>query len=660
MRYFGKGVSSLICCLSLLIIAPITESASLDDLTWLPLLTANIKKLQPNKDCPQNRINDLSVDKKNDQINSDVRLVNWDLNCSSTDSNKSVPLSNKQKNKQVEKLLIQIANLPLFKLRFNTINLVSDLLKDKFSTSLYLKKSQTSLFSTAISDLLTLKLTLDLANNQLDLKAKIKLDKLSSYIDLTEVQRRYLKDDLILSYKSSLKKWHQGWFKIEWQGKLPDFSEQVNLSTTGNIDIFKQSITLSKLVVSAKNVTFALSEQQSWKTPYIKIKLSAPAILNYQQLKIEKLPLHLRIGPSVILTKVARGKSKRIRIDKQKLPAVFMQLSATGTKRFQRVDWELALLNQKLTGKLMADSKKLQLQIVDNQINLKTLIASSGRYINGLDLLKINQGMVKLDISAHYLRKKKITQFSSVIKSAEIAGEYDNILFDGVSFSSDLNYLINKQKKITIKQDKQQLHIKNLFVGFPIQALQIDAVVNAGKPIVEHFKAKLLSGQVDFDNFKLTAPSQTMLNITGISLAEIIKYSAYPEIQSKAIIDGLLPLSLTLEGPEITDGLIYARPPGGYIKVPENTVIKAMGEGDPSVLFTMQLLSDFQFDTMRGKVGYTSDGESDLKIEIKGISPKVSGTQPINFNYSHQENILKLLKSLRFSDQLERSIKEKY
>ena len=122
----------------------------------------------------------------------------------------------------------------------------------------------------------------------------------------------------------------------------------------------------------------------------------------------------------------------------------------------------------------------------------------------------------------------------------------------------------------------------------------------------------------------------------------------------------MLPLTLTREGPEIKDGVIFARVPGGYIKVPENTVIKAMGRGNPTFSFTMKLLSNFQFDTMQGRIGYTSDGESDLKIEIKGISPTVSGTQPINFNYSHNENILKLLKSLRFNEELVRDIKERY
>ena len=72
------------------------------------------------------------------------------------------------------------------------------------------------------------------------------------------------------------------------------------------------------------------------------------------------------------------------------------------------------------------------------------------------------------------------------------------------------------------------------------------------------------------------------------------------------------------------------------------------------------MLSNLQFDTLQGVIDYAADGESDLKIEMKGINPNVSGTRPVTFNYSHNENILKLLKSLRFNEQLIKQIEERY
>jgi hypothetical protein len=49
-------------------------------------------------------------------------------------------------------------------------------------------------------------------------------------------------------------------------------------------------------------------------------------------MSIKYFPMHLRIGSSHLLTKVERGKSKRIRIDKQKLPSIYMQFTTSGTE----------------------------------------------------------------------------------------------------------------------------------------------------------------------------------------------------------------------------------------------------------------------------------------------------------------------------------------
>jgi len=325
-----------------------------------------------------------------------------------------------------------------------------------------------------------------------------------------------------------------------------------------------------------------------------------------------------------------------------------------------QADWQLALLKQVFHGELRLVDNIASLQVDKKILNIKSLLAYLGEYIEQASLIDIESGELSLELNLLYRLAEQSMMFAGTVSSSEIAGKQEDILFDGVEFNSQFNYSIDKQREVTIDKDEQQLKIKNLFIGVPIQALKIDARMQNGEPVIDHFKARLLGGRLDFADFSVNAPSQTTINLSGISLTEIIKYSAYPEIEGKGLIDVQLPLELTDNGPEINAGLISARAPGGYIKVPENTVITAMGRANPAFFLTMQLLSNFQFDTMQGKIAYTSDGESDLNVEIKGISPTVSGTQPINFNYSHSENILKLLQSLRFNDELLRDIEERY
>jgi hypothetical protein len=619
-----------------------------------------MQRLQPDKNCPQNQVNDLQVNKNGPQINSYIREINWDVDCTQSEIKQNQSTTALEQQKQIVQLLSQLAVLPKFELKLNTINLTSKLIKTTLSSKLSIKKSSSTIFLTFKSNLLKGQISLNLHSKKLRVDANVLLDKLPNYIHLTDQQSHYFNNNLSLNYQSDLNYWQMGAFKADWQGDIPELAQNVAFSIEGKVDLSKKHLTLSTFSADAKKILIPISKKQSWKAGYIKLNNNGPALFNYADMKVESLPVHLRVGTSNILTKVERGKSKRIRIDKQKLPPLFMQLVVSGIENELLVDWGLTLLNQKLSGKLLLDTEFVKLQVLENSINLKSLVESTRSYVDGLDLLEIEKGAIKLNLLAQYQRHKKTMIFNSQLITDDISGKNDNIVFDGASFNSQLHYQVNNQNEFSILEDKQQLKVANLFIGVPIQSLQIDARFEGGEPVVQHFKARLLGGRLDFDDFKLNAPSQTILNVGGISLAEIIKYSAYPEIKSEAVIDGMLPLTLTANGPEITDGIIFARPPGGYIKVPENTVIKAMGRGNPAFSFTMQLLSNFQFDTLLGRIGYTSDGESDLNVKIKGISPTVSGTQPVNFNYSHNENILKLLKTLRFNDELVRDIKERY
>lgn len=659
MNILGKGVAFFLLFCGSLMTSQLARASSFETLNWLPLLTASMKSFQPDILCPNNKINDLKVEKQNVKIITTIREVNWDINCNKSEQ-ESPALSDKQKTEQIDLLLTQLSQLPAFKINLKTINIVTSLLKTEYSSKLSVDKSNSQVSVKIKSELVTALLTLNLRSKKLNVDAKLNLDKLPTYLHTTTEQDRYLKNSAVFNYQGDLNKWFNGQFKLDWQGAIEGVSNDVALSVVGELNLLSERLTLSKLSINAKKITLLLSETQSWKTAYIKLKNSEDISLNFAQLNIKALPLELRIGSSRLFTKVERGKSKRIRIDKQKLPSVYLQLAARGAMDNLLVEWRLALLNQTLKGEVSVTPALIKLQMADNNIKLASLLKAASKYVEGLDLFVIQKGVIQQDLLAEYDRIKQTITLESSLNSSEIAGERDKVLFDGVYFSSQLHYVIDEQKNITAHQDEQQLKIANLFVGVPIQALQLDAQVVAGKPVVQHFKARLLGGRVDFDDFKLSAPSQTILNISGVDLAEVIKYTAYPEIDIKGIVDGMLPLTLKKQGPEILDGIIFARPPGGFIKVPESTTTEAMGSRNPALSLTLQILSNLQFNTMQGKIGYTSDGESDFKVEIKGISPKVTGTQPINFNYSHNENILKLLKSLRFNEELVRDIKERY
>ena len=669
LRQLNSYLITLSCLL--LLSPPLSAQTTEEALSnWLALLTfnitSNIKGIQPNQSCAQNQLLNIQASNKKNQLNIDIEAIDWDLDCPAVkvDSSPGVkaPPFALQKEKidlQLNELVKFLAALPETTITIKSLNLASDLINNKLSFSVLIKKSKDHVFIRLGGRQLQSDLNINLLSGVLSLQSNLDLGQIAPLITLPAALKKLLNKPLKLTYHGNLKRWEKGDFTLNWQGSLPDLAQQGQLSLAGNIDLLAHMLTLSQLDVNLQNVSYNLSAQQIWQTRSITLKLAEPALINLAALQIKRLPVQLRIGRSALLTKTPSAKTQRMRSDTQKLPSLFASVNAQGAFDEMLLDWRLSLLEQRLTGTLLYADKKVKVQLPDGQLSLQTLLASLQPYLSAAQLLQIKSGDIKLQLSAIYDLTQQSVRLQSRISGQEIAGENSNLLFDGVSLDSELDYLFAKGK-LTVNEDKQQLKIANLFVGVPIQALQLDGKINGGAPLVQHFKARLFGGRVDFDDFGLSAPSQTSVNLSGISLSEVVKYSAYPEIQSRAIIDGMLPLSLTAQGPTIIDGRIFARPPGGYIKVPENAVIVAMGKENPAVAYALQLLSDFQFETLQGVIGYTADGESDLKIAIKGTNPNISKTQVINFNYSHNENILKLLKSLRFNEQLVQQLKEKY
>ena len=654
---------------AILFITPVVLAQSIEKplFTWLPLLTSDLQLLQPNQHCPQNKIVNIQIRKEKNNIETDIAAVDWDLNCQtaqtkrgSTHKSYSLVQQKDHINLQIKALFKFLAVFPETNIRIKAVNLHADLLDKKLAFSAFIKKTAEHLFITLSGEQLDLKLKVNLFNKQLSLESTVTLEEIEKFINLPDRLKKLSDNELKIAYLSDLNHWEEGTFTLNSQGKLADLAEQVELTAAGDLDLLTQQINLKSIFFNLRNISYKISRQQEWQAAYIKLQLTEPALINLSAPSSKSFPLQLRVGRSALLTKLPLGKSQRIRVDKQKLPPLFAAINAQGALHNMTLDWRLSLLDQTLTGKLLyaQNELKLKLEVPDTPLSAQKLVEALRSYLPDLQLVEINSGDINLQLSAYYDLKRKVAGVESTINATDIAGKNDNVLFDGVTLNSYLDYRLEKQQ-IIVDKDKQQLKIANLFIGVPVQALQLDAQLNAGELVVDHFKARLLGGRIDFTDFRLKAPSQTLLNLSGFSLSEVIKYSAYPEIKSKAIIDGVLPLLLTEQGPVIKNGEIFARHPG-YIKVPENTVAKTMGRENPAFSFTMRVLSDLQFDTLRGVLDYAADGESELKVEIKGVNPNVSGTRPVVFNYSHNENILKLLKSLRFNEQLIKQIEERY
>jgi len=642
-------------------------------LSWLPLVSSSLKRLQPDIHCLQNQIADIQVVKEKDKVNASIGLIDWDLNCqppnaAQTSSSKTLTSDKSQRAAQVDQFLTFLARLPDIEIAVKSVNLKSDQLNKKLSFNVHISKKKQAVFIRLTNESGQLTVNLDLLKQDFHLKTDFKSEQFLQYIKLSKTYAQLIKGSFTFSYSADLNKWESGQFALKSSGEKSPLAEKTVLNLAGGINLLTRQVSLQKMELGLTKINYAPTNNSLLKIPYLKLTLPQPAIINLSnEINIKTLPVHLRIGSGSVKTKVEPAKNPDIKPDiklsvrtkTQKFPALFVSLKLHGKANNLNIDWSASLINNTIAGTLNYKTNMLTANIKKGQLSAAALIDGLQDYVPAVQNWSVAKGLINYQLNAKYNLETKNGYLKSVLKGEDMVGQNGSILFDGLAFNSDTEFEINNAN-FHIKQGKQQLTLDNLFVGVPIQAMRVDAHSSAGITVIDDFNARLLGGKVTFENLKIQPQSSSSIHLSGLSLSELIKYSAYPAISAKGFLDGVLPLTLTSQGVNIEQGVIFARAPGGYIKVPQDDVVKKMASTHPAFAFTLRLLSNFQFDTLRARIGYTADGEVDINAEIHGMSPDVSAKQPVEFNYSHTENILKLLESLRFSDELTRQIQEKY
>ena len=619
-------------------------------LSWLPLFSANLKRFQVNKHCPQNQFHDIQGITENDKLIINIARLDWDLNCVPAQSSKAqltTSSGSAQKTIVIDSLLEQVTTVltkfPESEVRINSIYLQSD----KFNKTLVLTMKAHKNAHLVVLDLAnefgSLRLKINLLSKEFSAALDFSLEKTFDYVNMPSAYRKLIKGDLKVNYLGNLKRWQEGAYTLNLAANMAGVAKSIALKSSGNINLLNKQLALNNMTLDVDKVNYKISDNKNWQSDYIKIKLTEKNLIALQpQLNFKTMPISLRIGKSIL-----QFKNQQVNVKTQKLPSVSALLIAYMIKNKVSADWRLSSLNQSIEGNLEYSKEHIKVNIEQGRLLAPTLFTALSDYLPTIKYWSVNSGIINYHGNAEYDLKTKSGSLKSRLTANNIAGKKEDFVFGGLSFSSKLDYQVNNNK-IIIKQDKQQLKLASLFIGIPIDNLQLDAKLNAGLPIIEHFQADLLGGKVSLKELKLQAPSRSLLKVSGLSLNEIVTHSAYPEIKSQGSIDAQLPLELNAKGISIVNGTVYARPPGGFIKVPNNQITKAMTESNPAFSFTLALLANFQFDRLQGMIDYNPDGNLDLAIEIKGLSPDVSGKQVVKFNYTHQENILKLLESLRF------------
>nr|WP_283104188.1 YdbH domain-containing protein [Shewanella gelidimarina] len=169
-------------------------------------------------------------------------------------------------------------------------------------------------------------------------------------------------------------------------------------------------------------------------------------------------------------------------------------------------------------------------------------------------------------------------------------------------------------------------------------------------------KGDLLNGQLLIPQFQLNLkqPSSAYFVLQHIDLEELLTVQPQVGVYADGIFDAVLPVTLENGHAAIAGGQIAARAPGGLIAVSGNPAVDQMRLSQPYLEFAFSALEHLAYSELSSSFDMDSLGNAILKVNVEGQSRGIE--RPIHLNYSQEENMLQLLRSLQIGNNLQNQI----
>lgn len=283
---------------------------------------------------------------------------------------------------------------------------------------------------------------------------------------------------------------------------------------------------------------------------------------------------------------------------------------------------------------------------------------------------RITDGRISLQADTQLAKNALIVQASSpdqllgklvssvVLNLSKLTGEAKSYEFSNVDLPLNL-----KLADGDIDLQPTTLNIDRVFAGVELTGLKAD--LNASGNLIEgkdslsgsmsDFSASTLGGRIWMAEMMYPFPSDQAsdLILDKLDLSQLIALGE-KQIKVTGLLNGKLPVLLSDKGVAIRNGQVKSE--AGEIILKDNPAWQAMLQQQPVLASQLKHLNQLHYDLLQGDVEMEESGQLTAVLKIRGENREES--QPVNLNFTSEQNILTLLKALRLSDQIDKSLSE--
>ncbi|WP_234401210.1 intermembrane phospholipid transport protein YdbH family protein [Pseudoalteromonas sp. T1lg23B] len=261
--------------------------------------------------------------------------------------------------------------------------------------------------------------------------------------------------------------------------------------------------------------------------------------------------------------------------------------------------------------------------------------------------LKLAEGALSMQASGDL--NLQTADFSVQLK--DVSALYDTHYIDDIDTQISGQFSSGKiniaSSKVAVGQVRSGVVLSNL-------SAQLQVKDNVAQ--LQDLNAQVFDGQIHLDLLKLSAaPQQLQLSAESLDLGLIAQAGRDAGIELNGRVSGIFPVRIENATVSIEQGKLF-NTGIGKLKVAQNASVEALKAQQPSLKSVIGVLDDLTIETLSSDVALTSDGWLTLAVQI--IGENKAQAQPVNFNYTHQENIFTLFRALRLSDEITQKVED--
>ncbi|TQF69653.1 intermembrane phospholipid transport protein YdbH family protein [Pseudoalteromonas luteoviolacea] len=254
-------------------------------------------------------------------------------------------------------------------------------------------------------------------------------------------------------------------------------------------------------------------------------------------------------------------------------------------------------------------------------------------------------------ISAKAIGDLATQHYQFTLDLADAGVLYDSHYLHGINFPIQGEY---EEGRLALAETT--LNVTEIRSGAVLTGLSAQLVTKQDSLSLQGIHANIFDGEISAEELNLSSDDQSILiEAHNWDLALISEAGKSAGVELRGRISGQLPVRIERGEIEITNGKLR-NIDVGFLSIENNESVEALKSHQDSIDTAFSLLENLDIEKLSSDVALSPDGWLDLAVEIAGVNEQAK--QPINFNYTHSENIFQLFRALRLSDEITNEVEK--